>query len=173
MNEALCKLITRRSCRAYKPDQIGQEELESVLKAGTFAPTAMGRQSPIIVAIQDPETVALVDRLNGEVLGKADAHPFYGAPTVLVVFAKDDTFGNADGNLVIGNMLNAAHAVGLDSCYIWRAREVFQSEEGKALKAKWDIPEDYDGIGNVILGYGLPEGKREAAPRKEDYIRRV
>jgi nitroreductase len=81
--------------------------------------------------------------------------------------------GYADANMVIGNLLNAANAVGVDSCYIWRAKEVFESEAGKALKAKWNVPENYEGVGNVILGYGKAEGKRPPVPRKADYVIRV
>ena len=132
----------------------------------------MGKQSPLIVAVQDPETLKKVEKLNSAVLGQPDSHPFYGAPTVVIVFGDPSLpFGVSDGNLVIANLLNAAHAVGVDSCYIWRAKESFESEEGKALKAVWGIPENYDGVGNVILGYGKPEGKRTAPPRKDDYIK--
>lgn len=174
MNEALQNLLTRRSCRAYKEEQIGQEELEAILKAGQYAPTGMGKQSPIIVVVQDAEKIREVERLNGAVMGNPDSHPFYGAPTLIVVFGdSESSLGVADANLVIGNLLNAANAVGVDSCYIWRARESFESEGGKALKKAWNIPDKYVGIGNVILGYGKPDGKREAAPRKEDYVRRV
>ena len=174
MNETVKTLIERRSCRAYEEKQIGEAELKTILEAGTYAPTGMGRQSPLIVAVQDPETLKKVEKLNAAVLGQPDGHPFYGAPTVAVVFGDSSLpFGVSDGNLVIANLLNAAHAVGVDSCYIWRAKESFESEEGKALKAVWGIPENYEGIGNVILGYGKPEGKRPAPPRKEDYIRIV
>ena len=174
MNEVLQNLLTRRACRKYKPEQIKSEELDAILKAGTYAPTGMGKQSPIIVAIQDLETLKEVEKLNAAVMGNPEAKPFYGAPTVVVVFGnKELPFGVADGNLVIGNLLNAANSVGVDSCYIWRAKEVFESEDGKALKAKWNIPESYEGIGNVILGYGESEGKREPIPRKDDYIRKV
>lgn len=174
MNEALQNLLTRRSCRAYKEEQITPEELDVILEAGQYAPTGMGKQSPIIVAIQDPEKLAEVEKLNGAVMGNPDGHPFYGAPTVVVVFADSSSpLGVSDANLVIGNLLNGANAVGVDSCYIWRAKEAFESEEGKALKKAWNIPEQYVGAGNVILGYGKPEGKKEAAPRKEDYVRRV
>lgn len=174
MNEALNNLLTRRSCRAYESTQIRDEELEAILEAGTFAPTGMGKQSPLIVAIQSPEVLEQVERLNGAAIGNPEAHTFYGAPTVIVVFGKSESpLEQADANLVIGNLLNAANAIGVDSCYIWRAREAFETEEGKALKASWGIPEEYVGIGNVILGYGKPEGKRPAAPRKENYIRKV
>lgn len=103
-----------------------------------------------------------------------DIDPFYGAPTVLVVLADRSRPTHVDdGNLVIGNLLNAAHAIGVDSCYIYRARETFDSAEGKELLKKWGVQGDYEGIGNVILGYGLPEGVKEAAPRKDGYIIRV
>lgn len=174
MNEALNNLLTRRSCRAYKEEQIKAEELDAILEAGTYAPTGRGSQSPLIVAVQTPETLAKIEKLNAAVAGNPDAHTFYGAPTVVVVFADSESpLGISDANLVIGNMLNAAHAVGVDSCYIWRAKESFESEEGKALKAEWGIPEKYQGAGNVILGYGKPEGIREAAPRKEGYVKRA
>ena len=172
MNETLKTLMERRSCRAYEERQVEKAALEAILEAGTYAPTGRGLQSPLIVAIRDPETIKRVERLNASVQGKPKGHPFYGAPTVVVVFGDPSlSFGIADGNLVIANILNAAPAVGVDSCYIWRARECFKSEEGKALKAAWGIPEGYEGVGNVILGYGKPGSKRPAPPRKADYIR--
>ena len=173
MKETLQDLKTRRSCRAYKPEQITSEELEQILEAGTYAPTGMGRQSPVMVVVQDKETRDLLSKMNADVMG-ADTDPFYGAPTVIVVLSERSAMTHVDdGNLVIGNLLNAAHAIGVDSCYIYRAREVFDTEKGKELLQKWGITGDYEGIGNVILGYGLPEGKKEAAPRKESYIVRV
>lgn len=173
MKETLQDLKTRRSCRKYKTEQIKQEELNEILEAGTYAPTGRGMQSPVIVAVQDKDTRNLLSKLNADVMG-ADIDPFYGAPTVLVVLAEKTAHTYVDdGNMVIGNLLNAAHAVGVDSCYIYRAREVFGSETGKELLKKWGIEGDYEGIGNVILGYGLEEGFRPAAPRKENYIVRV
>lgn len=173
MKETLLDLKTRRSCRKYKPDQIKEDELLAILEAGTYAPTGMGAQSPIIVAVQDKETRDYLSKLNAGIMG-TEMDPFYGAPTVLVVLADRTRPTHVDdGNLVIGNLLNAAHAIGVDSCYIYRAREIFNSAEGKALLDKWGVQGDYEGIGNVILGYGLPEGVKEAAPRKDDYIIRV
>lgn len=173
MKETLLDLKTRRSCRKYKPEQIKEEKLLAVLEAGTYAPTGMGAQSPLIVAVQDKETRDYLSKLNANVMG-TNIDPFYGAPTVLIVLADRSRPTHVDdGNLVIGNLLNAAHAIGVDSCYIYRAREVFDSSEGKELLDKWGIHGDYEGIGNVILGYGLPEGIKEAAPRKSDYIVRV
>lgn len=173
MKETLIDLKTRRSCRKYKPEQIKKEELNSILEAGTYAPTGRGAQSPIIVSVQDRATRDYLSKLNAKVMG-SDIDPFYGAPTVIVVLAERNrnTYVD-DGNMVISNLLNAAHAVGVDSCYIYRAREVFNAEEGKELLKKWGVHGDYEGIGNVILGYGLPEGIKEAAPRKEGYIIRV
>ena len=155
------------------PEQIREEALAAILEAGTYAPTGMGRQSPVIVAVQDPETRNALSRMNAAVMGR-DGDPFYGAPTVVVVLA-DPEIGTYlyDGVLVMGNLMNAAQAVGVDSCYIFRAKEVFETSEGKALLRKWGIPERYVGIGNCILGYGAPGGKKEAAPRKENYIVRV
>lgn len=173
MKETLQDLKTRRSCRKYKEEQITNQELEQILEAGTFAPTGMGRQSPVIVAVQDKKTRDLLSKMNAEVMG-ANTDPFYGAPTVLVVLANKEIPTHVDdGNLVIGNMLNAAHAIGVDSCYIYRAREVFDTDKGRELLKEWGISGDYEGIGNVILGYGLPEGKKNAAPRKDSYIVRV
>ena len=172
MNAALENLLTRRSCRAYREEQITAEELRAILEAGQYAPTGMGRQSPIIAVLQDPDRIRAVETLNGAAMGNPDAHPFYGAPTLIVVFGDSESpLGNADANLVAGNLLNGANAVGVDSCYIWRAREVFDSEAGQAMKKAWNIPERYVGVANIILGYGRPEGKREPIARKSDYIR--
>lgn len=173
MKETLLDLKTRRSCRKYKEEQIKEEELQLILEAGTYAPTGIGAQCPKIVVLQDKETIQYVSKLNATVMGTT-SDPFYGAPTVVIVLAERSrkTYVD-DGNMVIANLLNAAHAVGVDSCYIYRAREVFDSEEGKELLEKWGIHGNYEGIGNVILGYGLPEGIKEAAPRKADYIVRV
>lgn len=173
MKETLMDLKTRRSCRRFREEQIKEEELNAILETGIYAPTGMGAQSPVIVAVQDKETRDCISRMNAKVMG-SDSDPFYGAPTVLVVLADRSrrTYVD-DGNMVIANLLNAAHAVGVDSCYIYRAREVFDTDEGKELLEKWGIKGDYEGIGNVILGYGLPEGKKQAAPRKEGYIVRV
>lgn len=173
MNEVLTALKERRSCRKFQPRQVSPEDLDAILEAGTYAPTGMNRQAPVIVAIQDPETIAQVSRLNAAVMG-ADTDPFYGAPTVLVVLANPEirTWLH-DGALVMGNLMNAAHAIGVGSCYIFRAKEVFETPEGKALLTKWGVPETYIGVGNCILGYPTEDAFRPASPRKENYIIRV
>lgn len=171
MNSTVSDLISRRSVRRYKAEQVSKELLDQVLQAGIYAPTAMNRQSPIIVAIQNKEEIQQLSKLNAAVMG-ASHDPFYGAPTVLLVLA-DANNANAvpDGSLVMGNLMNAAHALGLGSCWINRAREVFDSDEGKALLGKWGIEGDYIGIGNCIIGY--PDEAPEAKPRKDDYVRYI
>lgn len=171
MNTTIQNLMTRRSIRKYKPEQITREELETVLNAGMCAPTAMNKQSPIIVAVQNKDDIAYLSKLNAAVKGMA-GDPFYGAPTVLVVLA-DAENANAvpDGSLVLGNLMNAAHAIGLGSCWINRAREVFATDEGKALLKKWGIEGDYIGVGNCILGY--PDEQPQMKPRKENYVHYV
>ncbi len=169
-NEVLQAIAARRSCRSYEPRQITKEELDAVAQAGTWAPSAMGRQAGKIVVVQDPETVAQLERMNAAVLGDPNAHPFYGAPTVLVVFA-DSTIPTyvQDGSLVLGNLQLAASAIGLGSCWINRAKEAFETEEGRALMKKWGLGAQYIGVGNCILGY--VKGELPApAPRKADYI---
>lgn len=168
MNEALQVIYERRSIRKYKPEQITKAELDAVLKAGVCAPTGMNRQSPIIVVLQKSEDIAYLSSLNAKVRNSS-SNPFYGAPTALVVLAEaDSSFAVQDGSLVMGNMMNAAKAVGLGSCWINRAKEVFETEEGKALLKKWGIEGDYVGIGNCILGYADEEP--EMKPRKTNYI---
>ena len=171
MNTTIQDLMTRRSIRKYKPEQITREELETVLNAGMCAPTAMNKQSPIIVAVKNKDDIAYLSKLNAAVKGMA-GDPFYGAPTVLVVLA-DAENANAvpDGSLVLGNLMNAAHAIGLGSCWINRAREVFATDEGKALLKKWGIEGDYIGVGNCILGY--PDEQPQMKPRKENYVHYV
>lgn len=168
MNSTIKDLLTRRSIRKYTDQPVGDAELKQILEAGTYAPTGRNIQAPIIVAIRNPEEVKNLSRLNAQVMG-SDADPFYGAPAVLVVLsAADSRHICYDGALVMGNLMNAAHALGLGSCWIHRAKEVFESEEGKALLKKWGIEGDYVGVGNCILGY--PAEQPEAKPRKENYV---
>lgn len=172
MNETLKVLKERRSVRKYKPEQVAEQELELILEAGTWAATGKGLQSPVMVVVQDPETIAYMSCLNAQIMG-ASNDPFYGAPTVVVVLADSENPNwFADGSLVMGNLMNAAHSVGVGSCWINRAKELFDMPEGKALLKKWGLSETYRGVGNCILGYAdgpIPAPK----PRKADYIRRV
>ena len=164
--------MTRRSIRSYKNQMPDDETLRKVLEAGTYAPTAMNLQTPILVCVKNRELRDRMSRLNAKVLGK-DTDPFYGAPVVVVVLAaKDKPNHVVDGALVMGNLMNAAHALGLGSCWINRAREVFDTEEGKQILLELGISGDWEGIGNCILGY-VEGDSPEARPRKKDYIRVV
>ena len=169
MKETIQDLTTRRSVKRYQPTQINRADLEKILKAGMNAPSGMGRQSAVMVVVQEPETVKQLSRMNAEVMG-VHTDPFYGAPTVIIVFAdKEVPTYKEDGSLVMGNLLNAAHALELGSCWVHRAKEVFDSAEGKALMKKWGLKDSLEGIGHCILGYG--EGPEPAEkPRKDDYI---
>ncbi|HIV86308.1 MAG TPA: nitroreductase [Candidatus Monoglobus merdigallinarum] len=171
MNETITTLISRRSVRKYKPIPVDESDLKLILKAGTYAATAMGKQSPVIVVVRDIDTIREIEKLNAAVLGDENGRPFYGAQTLAIVFCDTRLSSNClqDGSLVMGNLMNAAYSLGIDSCWINRAAEVFKSESGKALMKKWGLDDNFIGIGNCILGYRdgeLPEAK----PRKENYI---
>lgn len=168
--DTLKALKERRSCRKYLDRQVDPEALEKILEAGTYAPTGRNKQSPVIVVVQDKETIRKLSVLNGNPAGMT-GDPFYGAPTVLIVLA-DSTVSTHihDGALVMGNLMNAAYAVGVDSCYIFRAKEMFETEEGKSYLKAWGIPAHYVGIGNCILGYRDEGGVRPVTPRKDGYI---
>lgn len=172
MNDVIRALKERRSVRAYGPEQIREEDLAQILEAGTYAPSGMGAQPVVMVVVQDKETIAKLSKLNAAVMG-AEIDPFYGAPTVIVVLADQDrSTWLEDGSLVMGNLMNAAHALGLGSCWIHRAREVFASDEGRALLNQWGIQGNYAGVGHCILGY--PAGPLpQAKPRKAGTIYRV
>ena len=170
MASTLEDLKNRSSCRSYQPRQITEEELQQVLEAGTYAPTGRGAQAPIIVVVQDKETIAALSRQNAAIMGNPEADPFYGAPTVLIVLAdKSRPTYLYDGSCVMDNLLNAAQAVGLGACWIHRAKEEFESEEGKALLKQWGIQGDYEGIGHCVLGYRA-DAIPAPAPRKENYV---
>ena len=169
MNDTIKVLCERRSVRSYKDKQVPKEILDEILKCGTFAPSGMGLQSTVIVAIQDKELIKKIAKINASIMGR-DNDPFYGAPTLVIVFAKKDipTYIK-DGSAVMTNILNAAFSLGVDSCWIDRAKETFETNDGKELLASFNLDDTYEGIGNIILGYrdgDLPIAKK----RKENYI---
>ncbi len=167
--EAIENLKTRRSIRKFKSDMIPKETIEKIIEAGTYAPTGMNLQSPVIIAVTNKEIRDRLSVLNASVFG-LDNDPFYGAPVVLVVLAeKSAPTYLYDGSLVMGNLMNAAHAYGISSCWIHRAKEEFESEEGKEILKKLGIEGEYEGIGNCILGYADCE-QPAAAPRKSNYV---
>ena len=168
INEVMLKgLLERRSIRAFKPEQITDDELQAVLEAGMYAPTARGKQSPIIVAVQNPEEVAAVKALNCQFTETPD--PYYGAPTILLVLVPRNAYlGTCDGSAVLTNLCNGAHAAGIASCWINRPQFMFETNEGRAMLRRWGIEGDWGGGGSVALGYpAVPAPK--PLPRKENY----
>lgn len=167
-DEALKLIESRRSIRSYKPDMVPDDLINKVIEAGTFAATGGGRQSPIIIAVKDRKTRDKLSKLNADIMG-AETDPFYGAPVVLIVLAdRSSSTYLYDGSLVMGNLMLAAHALGLGSCWIHRAKEEFDRPEGKEILKDLGITGDYEGIGHCILGYidgDIPEAK----PRKEKW----
>lgn len=173
-NIVIENMKSRRSIRAYQSDKMPSDELiGAVLEAGTYAPTGMGKQSPRIVCVTDKAVRDELSQLNAEFLGTA-SDSFYGAPVVIAVLADRNMPTHVyDGSLVIGNMLNAAHALGLGSCWIHRAYEIFDSSKGRQLLKQWGIDDYYEGIGFCILGYPLKAEAPKAQTRKTDYIKYV
>lgn len=159
----------RRSIRKYKSEQIKESELEKILEAGMYAPSGMGRQSARMIVVQNPELRERLRKSNASIMNNENIDPFYGAPTVIVVVAdkKISTYHD-DGVLVASNLMNEAYSIGIGSCYIYRAKEELETEEGKNLRDELGIKETEEGIANIILGY--PDEQPEAKPRKEDYI---
>ena len=166
-------LITRRSVRSYRPGPVPADLLDKVIEAGTYAPTGMGRQSPIIIAVTNKALRDKLSALNAQIMG-TDSDPFYGAPAVLVVLAQKDIPTHVyDGSLVLGNLMNAAHELGLASCWIHRAKEEFELPEGRALLEELGLdPDAYEGIGHCILGYAAGD-EPAPKPRKDGYVYRI
>ena len=170
MQETLTDLKTRRSCRKYTEQQVAPELLTAVLEAGTYAPTGHGQQSPQMVVVQEPGLLARLSELNARIMGTS-RDPFYGAPTAICVFQDTTTTtGHEDACLVMGNLMNAAHAVGLGSCWINRGRQMFELPEGAEIKASWGLADNMAGLAVCILGYPAEGGILEPKPRKPDYI---
>jgi nitroreductase len=160
--EAMKNLLERRSIRKYKETQVPDELLDQVLEAGLYAPTGMNRQNVIMVAVRDKETRDQLMRMNAAVMGSQN-DPFYGAPCVIVVLGVPENYPVVEnGSLVLGNLMNDAHAVGLGSCWIHRAKQTFETEEGKELLRAWGLKDTLVGIGNCILGYPAEEPEAKA-----------
>ncbi len=170
MTETQQNIITRRSIRKYKPDMIPKETIDRIIEAGTYAATGMGKQSPIIIAVTNKEMRDKLSKMNAEIMGTPEMDPFYGAPVALIVLAdKARPTYLYDGSLVMGNLMLAAHDEGIGSCWIHRAKEEFESPQGKEILKSLGIEGDYEGIGHCILGY-IDGEEPKAAPRKENYV---
>lgn len=171
MSDVLEKIKTRRSIRKFKPDMVPQGILDRIIEAGTYAASGKGRQSPIIIQVTNREVRDRIAAANGRIGGWEEGFdPFYGAPVILIVLAKRDSLHRVyDGSLVMGNLMLAAHALGIGSCWIHRAREEFETEEGTALLRSLGVTEAYEGIGHCALGY--VDGEYPSAPaRKENWV---
>lgn len=168
---ALEQILHRRSIRRYKAELPSRELIEQITQAGTYAASGRGNQSGLIIAVTNRELRDRISAMNNRFWGGEEGFdPFYGAPAILMVLAKKDSPHKLyDGSLIMGNMMLAADALGLGTCWIHRAKEVFETEEGKAILRDLGITEEYEGIGNLALGY--PDGRHPVAkPRKENYI---
>lgn len=169
MSDVLETIKSRRSIRKYKSDMVPQDKLEKIIEAGTYAATGMGKQSPIIVAVTNKELRDRLSAMNAKIMG-TNTDPFYGAPVVLIVLAdKSRPTYVYDGSLVMGNLMLEAEAQGIGSCWIHRAKEEFESEEGKEILKSLGIEGDYEGIGHCVLGYADGAAPK-AAPRKDSYV---
>lgn len=170
-DQILRNIMERRSIRAYKPDKVPDEMIDKIIEAGLYAPSGMGRQPVIIIAITDKKVRDSLSKMNASIMG-TDTDPFYGAPAVLVVLAKKDCPTRIyDGSLCMANMMLEARALGLGSCWIHRAKEEFELEEGKELLRSLGIESEYEGIGNCIIGY--PDEEPKAAERKPGRVYKI
>ena len=155
MNEVLKAMKERRSIRKFKSDMLPKEIIDKVIESGLYAASGKGQQSPIIISVTNKELRDKLSKINCKIGGwKEDFDPFYNAPVVLIVLApKDWATYIYDGSLVIGNMMLTAHSLNIGSCWIHRAKQEFESEEGKEILKSLRINGDYEGIGHCVLGY--------------------
>lgn len=155
MSEALENIKTRRSIRKYKPDMVPQEILDKIIEAGLYAASGMGQQNTIIIQVTNKELRDKISKMNQEIGGwKEGFDTFYGAPVMLIVLAKKDWPNRVyDGSLVMGNLMLAAHDLGIGSCWIHRAKQEFETDWGKEFLKSLGIEEEYEGIGHCALGY--------------------
>lgn len=172
MNEVLKAIHERRSIRSYEARQVSDAELDAVLDAGRWAPSAMNRQPVKIVAVTNKEYRDTVSRLNAAVMGSSN-DPFYGAPCIIIVLCqRSAATGREDATLALSNMMLAAHSIGLGSCWINREKEIFDSQEGKDLLAKWGLDDSWMGVGALALGYIKGEVPASKG-RRDDVILKV
>ena len=159
MNETVKNLISRKSCKSYQDKHVDRDLLDESVAAGLNAPSGLNRQTPRFVVVTDEDTVKKLSDMNAAVAGMP-FDPFYGAKDVIIVLAEKEGTYLYDGSLAMGNLMNAAWSMGIDSRWIHRAKEVFESEEGKALLKEWGVEENVEGIGFCILGYAKEEKEK-------------
>ena len=173
MNDIINCIKSRRSIKKFLPEQIETDKLDAICEAGSYAANGMGKQSGKIVVLQNPDDISRLEKINAAIQGNPNGHPFYGAPTVCVIFADRRVFTYVeDGSLIIGNMLIAAHSLGLGACWIHRAREEFETPGGQEMVRAWGVDAHYVGVGHCILGYAATEAAPPKA-RKPGFIVKV
>ncbi len=159
MNETVKSIVTRKSCKSYQDKHVDKSIIEDIVAAGLNAPSGMNKQTPRFVVVTDDAVVAKLSKMNADVIGMPN-DPFYGAKDVIIVLAKKECTYIYDGSLAMGNLMNAAWSMGVDSRWIHRAKEVFETAEGKALLKEWGIADEVEGIGFCILGYAKEEKEK-------------
>ncbi|WP_321972942.1 nitroreductase [Paratractidigestivibacter sp.] len=171
MNETIASMVNRRSCRRFSDRMPSAAEIDAVVEAGLYAASGMGRQSTIVLKVTNKELRDRISRMNAAIMGKDEGlDPFYGAPAILVVLADREVPTHVyDGSLTMGNLMVAAESFGLASIWIHRAKEEFDSEEGKAILAELGVEGDYEGIGHCALGYWDAE-KPEPPARRDGRV---
>ena len=170
MNEVIRAMLERRSIRKFKKEVPKKEDLEQIIEAGLYAANGMGRQAAIVVAVTNRENIEKLSKVNAEIWGKEGIDPFYGAPAILIVFAEKDWRNAAyDGSLVMGNLMLAAHSLGLGSIWINRAKQEFEMEEWKAWLKSIGVEGEWEGIGHCAVGY-IDGDAPKAAPRKTNRV---
>ncbi|MBQ6610875.1 MAG: nitroreductase [Oscillospiraceae bacterium] len=170
MNEVIKAMLERRSIRKFKPETPKKEDLEQIIEAGLYAASGMGRQAAIVVAVTNKEIIKKLSKVNAEIWGKEGRDPFYGAPAILIVLAEKDWRNAAyDGSLVMGNLMLAAHSLGLGSIWINRAKQEFEMEEWKAWLKSIGVEGEWEGVGHCAVGY-IDGDVPKAAPRKANRV---
>ena len=160
MNNVVETIIKRRSCKSFSDEPVSQEIIDQIVEAGLYAPSAMNNQPIMIVEVTNKEIVKNLSKLNAKYDPKKRVDPFYNCYADLIVLAnKDVTSYMYDGPLAMENMLIAAEALGVGACWIHRAKEMFEDEEGRELLRQYNIPDNYEGIGNCVIG--VPKVKPE------------
>ena len=163
-------LVERRSVRRYTDEMPKEEQIQAILEAGLYAATGRDSQGVRFVVVENQEVIQNLERINARIMEKPDAHPFYGAPCLITIFADGERpTWLQDGSLAVGNMMLAAHNEGLGSCWINRAYETFEEEDGKALRQSWGLSDNWKGIAHLILGY-VDGAYPKASPRQSDRV---
>ena len=168
MNDIIRAMRQRRSIRKFKSDMPAREDIDQIIEAGLYAASAMGRQATITVAVTNRRLRDKLSAVNCRIGGWEEGFdPFYGAPVILIVLADKNSANRVyDGSLVMGNMMLAAHSLGLGSIWIHRAKEEFEMPEYQRLLKDLGIEGQWEGIGHCAVGFA--DGDLPKAPKRKD-----